>query len=202
MPPGELRALPTWPRSARRRARTQVLGVLSCSPAGARSPRPCLRVHGHKAVPLGSGQHPWRCRAEPSSPQPEEQLQLPARSAVGGRGAACSQRGLQAVPGTLGRCREGKSRSAGSRLVPGAGPEPGRFTCSLIRARGGEGAGLGERRRVGTGWLSREKRSSTSPASGDGGLAATPGIPGVPYSAPGAGSKSRMSCKPPGCHPG
>lgn len=74
--------------------------------------------------------------------------------------------------------------------MPGTGPEPGRFTCSLIRARGGEGAGLGERRRVGTGWLSREKRSSASPASGDGDLAATLGIPGVPYGAPGPGSKS------------
>lgn len=27
--------------------------------------------------------------------------------------------------------------------MPGAGPDPGRFTCSLIRERGGEGAGLG-----------------------------------------------------------
>lgn len=50
----------------------------------------------------------------------------------------------------------GKSRPAGSRLAPGVGPEPGRFTCSLIRERGGrEGAGLGERWRVGTSRLLR-----------------------------------------------
>lgn len=42
--------------------------------------------------------------------------------------------------------------------MPGAGPDPGRFTCSLIRERGGEGAGLGERQHVGTGRLGRPRR--------------------------------------------
>lgn len=71
---------------------------------------------------------------------------------------ADKERRLRAVPGTLKKVQGGKLGSAGRHLAPGAGPDPGRFTCSLIRERGGEGAGLGERQRVGTGRLSRPRR--------------------------------------------
>lgn len=48
---------------------------------------------------------------------------------------------LQAAPGMLMEVQGGKSGSAGRHLVPGAGPDPGRFTCSLIMEGGGSGAG-------------------------------------------------------------
>lgn len=54
---------------------------------------------------------------------------------------ADKERRLRAVPGTLKKVQGGKLGSAGRHLVPGAGPDPGRFTCSLIRERGGSGAG-------------------------------------------------------------
>lgn len=120
------------------------------------------RPWGQGSIPGGAGLSP-----DPCSPQRGSGCRLGAPRVDG-------ERGLQAVPGTLKEVQGDKSGSAGRRLAPGAGPDPGRFTCSLIRERGGEGAGLGERQRVGTGRLHgprrrwREKLSSTSPASGAG----------------------------------
>lgn len=54
---------------------------------------------------------------------------------------ADKERRLRAVPGTLKKVQGDKLGSAGRHLVPGAGPDPGRFTCSLIRERGGSRAG-------------------------------------------------------------
>lgn len=114
------------------------------------------------------------------------------------------ERGLWAVPGMLKEVQGGKSGSAGRCLAPGARPDSGRFTCSLIRERGGKGVGLGERQHVETGRLHgpcgrwQEKLSSASPASGAGAMhcwhygACCPwrgwlSISGVPRSVPGPG---------------
>ena len=154
--------------------RTWVLRMLGCIPVGAPMPWtvPQLMV---AIETLWTGQRPQRCGTEPGSVQPVERRGLRARSAAGGRGARSEGCGLS--PARSRRCREASRDLQGRRLVPGTGPDPGRFTCSLIRERGQEGAGLGERRRVGTGRLRgvcgrwRAKLSPALPASSRGGTA-------------------------------
>lgn len=134
---------------------------------------------------------------------------------------ADEERRLRAVPGMLKKVQGGKLGSAGRHLAPGAGPDPGRFTCSLIRERGGEGAGLGERQRVGTGRLGKpcrrwREKFSFALYQGWGNVPTAPGsytplLGGIamkgaaehPWGTLHVGwAYMMLSCRLPQCHPG
>lgn len=87
---------------------TWVLQMLGCIPVGAHIPWTFLQLIVASKTP-GTGQHPWRCGAEPGSLQPAEQQGLPARSAVGGwgaRAAGCPRHTQGGAGRQVGICRE------------------------------------------------------------------------------------------------